>query len=353
MKPCGSFGSNALHALFLWSLALPCADAIASPPALELLTTIPMPNVKGRIDHFAADAARHRLFVAALGNDTVEVIDTEHDGRRTISGLGEPQGVLYAPDENRLVIANGSAGRVDFVDGTSLRTVAQVTGLDDADNVRWLPASHTVIVGYGKGALRMLDVTGRSRGDIPLPGHPESFQVDPDNRRIYVNVPSAHAVLVVDLEARRAVARWPTPQASGNFPMALDLQGRRLFVGARSPAVLLVYDLEGGNVVARLPIGGDTDDVYFDVQRKRVYVICGAGRVDVIRQDSPDKYVLEQSVETSPRARTGVFVPEEGRLYVAVPESAKSRARLLATASIERGPAGALKSLCCRTAIGV
>lgn len=273
---------------------------------------------------------RHRLFVAALGNNTVEVVDTENPGRRTIGGLGEPQGVLYAPDENRLVIANGSAGRIDFMDGMSLNAVARVAGLDDADNVRWLPASHTVIVGYGKGALRMLDVMGRSRADIPLPGHPESFQVDPDNNRVYVNVPSAHAVVVVDLEARRAVARWPTPQASANFPMALDVQGRRLFVGARSPAVLLVYDLETGNVVARLPIGGDTDDVYFDVQRKRLYVICGAGKVDVFRQQSPDKYVVEQSVDTSARARTGLFVPEEARLYVAVPASAKSPARLLA-----------------------
>lgn len=324
-----SFGPNALRALFFGSLALTCASAIASPPALELAATIPMPNVKGRIDHFAADPTRHRLFVAALGNDTVEVIDTGHNERKTISGLGEPQGVLYVPDENRLVIANGSAGRVDFVDGTSLHTVARVTGLDDADNVRWLPASRTVIVGYGKGGLRMLDLTGNSRADIPLPGHPESFQVDPQNKRVYVNVPSAHAVVVVDLETLRAVARWPTPQASANFPMALDLQGSRLFVGARSPAVLLVYDLATGNVVARLPIGGDTDDVYFDSQRKRLYVICGAGKVDVIRQESPDEYVLEQSVNTSPRARTGVFIPEEARLYVAAPESGKSPARLL------------------------
>jgi DNA-binding beta-propeller fold protein YncE len=310
--------------------ALATTMAAAAQPALELVDTIAMPGVKGRIDHLAADTAGHRVFVAALGNDTVEVVDTEDHGRRTITGLGEPQGVLYVPVEDRLVIADGGAGRVDFIEGTSLRTVEQIGPLDDADNVRWLAAKHAVLVGYGKGALRLLDVTtGKSAGDIPLPGHPESFQVDTARNRVYVNVPSAHAVVVADLETRRVVARWPTPQVSANFPMALDLEHRRLFVGARSRAILLVYDTDGGKVVARVPIGGDTDDVYYDGRRKRVYAVCGAGTVEVIRQESPDKYTVEQSVGTAPRARTGLFVSQEARLYVAAPASAGSPARLL------------------------
>ena len=304
--------------------------ATAAPSALELVATIPLADVKGRIDHLAADAGGLHVFVAALGNDTVEMVDTQHSGRQTIRGLGEPQGVLYLPDHNRLVIANGSAGRVDFVDVATLGSVARVAGLEDADNVRWYAPADAVLVGYGKGALRLLDVAGKSGTDIRLPGHPESFQIDPDHKRAYVNVPSAHAVVVVDLEAGRATTRWPTPDASANFPMAIDLQGRRLFVGARSPAVLLVYDLENGNVVARVPIGGDTDDVYYDAQRRRVYVICGAGQVDVIRQESPDQYVVEQSVSTLPRARTGLFVPEGSTLYVAAPASGGTTARLLA-----------------------
>jgi hypothetical protein len=111
--------------------------------------------------------------------------------------------------------------------------------------------------------------------------------------------------------------------------MALDSEGGRLFVGARSPAVVLVYDIESGNVVARLPIGRDTDDLYFDARRKRLYVVCGEGKVDVIRQEAPDRYVLEQSMATAPRARTGLFVPEEGKLYVASPASGASPARLM------------------------
>jgi DNA-binding beta-propeller fold protein YncE len=311
-------------------LALLARAGMAAPVPLQLVATIPMPGVKGRIDHLAADSDRHRLFVAALGNDTVEVLDTRGRTRHTIAGLGAPQGLLYVPDSDQLVIANGGAGRVDIVDATSLEFVERIPGLDDADNVRWSPADRIAIVGYGKGGLRLIDpASGQSRGDIRLPGHPESFQLDPVTHRVYVNVPAAHAVVVVDLATRRAVARWETPYASSNFPMALDVQGRRLFVAARSPAVLLVYDADTGSIVSRLPVCGDADDVFFDDDRKRVYVVCGEGRVDVVRQEMTNRFSVEQSVATAQGARTGLFVPAEGSLFIAAPARGKLPARVL------------------------
>ena len=146
---------------------------------------------------------------------------------------------------------------------------------------------------------------------------------------MFVNVPSAHAIVVVDRVNREVLAQWETPGVSGNFPMALDERGRRLFVGARSPAAMLVYDIDTGKVVARLSIGGDTDDLFFDEERKRVYAICGEGKVDVFRQETPDRYVREGSIGTVARARTGLFVAEEGKLYVAAPASGGSPARVL------------------------
>ena len=308
-------------------LALGAANAAAQAP-LGLVATIPMPDVKGRIDHLSVDVKGHRLFVAALGNDTVEVLDTQRGQRRSIAGLGEPQGVLYLA--NRLFIANGSAGRVDVVDATSLRTLGRIDGMADADNVRYDAAAQKVVVGYGKGALRFIDPdTGESAAEIALPGHPESFQVERAGRRAFVNVPSAHAVVVVDLGKRAVVATWGTGATFANFPMALDEASHRLFVGTRMPAALLVLDTESGKVVAKLSIASDTDDVYFDAERKRIYVVCGEGKVDVIRQVTPDSYVVEESIKTAARARTGLYVPEESRLYVAAPANATSSARVL------------------------
>jgi len=142
-------------------------------------------------------------------------------------------------------------------------------------------------------------------------------------------VPTAHQIAVADRAKREVVATWRVSGAGRNFPMALDEEGRRLFVGAREPPLLLVYDIDGGKVVATVPIGGDTDDLFFDRERKRVYVVCGEGRVDVLRQESRDRYVPEASIQTAARARTGLFVSEMSKLFVAAPAAGSSPARLL------------------------
>jgi len=312
------------------------AAAVLSHPAhagpdelLELVKNIPMTAVSGRIDHFGVDAAGGRLFVAALGNDTLEVIDLKASRRaRSIPGFGEPQGVLYVPKLDRLYVANGSASRVDVLDGTSLARIRSIEGLEDADNLRYDGAAQKVYVGYGKGALKILDAaTGDASGDIALAGHPESFQLEQAGARIFVNVPTARQVAVVDRAKRAVVAAWKV-SAAGNFPMALDESGRRLFVGARNPGVLLVYDIDTGKVVAEQTIGGDTDDLFFDAARRLIYVVCGEGRIDVVQQQDADRYALRGSVRTAPRARTGLWVPDTGRLYVAAPASGGSPAQV-------------------------
>ena len=256
----------------------PLVHAAGEPP-LALVATIPMPDVKGRIDHLDADVKGHRLFIAVLGNNTVEVLDVGASRHaKSIPGFGEPQGLAYLPDSNRLYVANGSAGRVDVLDGGSLAPLQRIAKLDDADNVRYDSAQRAVVVGYGRGALRIIHADGvESAADIPLSGHPESFQLERNGNRAFVNVPSAGHVAVVDRAKRAVIATWEVPEARENFPMALDEKGRRLFVGTRSPGTMLVYDTDSGKVIAKLQIGGDTDDIFFD----RVAIACtsSAGKV--------------------------------------------------------------------------
>jgi len=319
------------YVLSLIFLLWPLVSLAASAP-VELTETIQLPSVKGRIDHFSFDVKHRRLFVAALGNDTVEVVDLKGARReRSLAGFGEPQGVLYLPEFDRLYVASGSGNRLDILDGSSLSRVKSVAGLDDADNVRYDAKARKVYVGYGKGSLRVLDAaTGDSAGDIRLSGHPESFQMEARGQRIFVNVPTARHVAVVDRTKAAVIATWPVPDAAANYPMALDEAGRRLFVGARKPAVVLVYDIDTGKVVGRQPIGGDVDDLFFDSARKRLYAVCGEGRIDVVRQEGPDRYSLQGTIQTSPRARTGLLVPEEARLFVAAPARGASPAKVLA-----------------------
>ena len=313
------------------ALLIMILGAAARAAPLEQIGSIPMPGVKGRIDHFTIDLATRRLFVAALGNGTVEVFDLQANRHaRSIAGFGEPQGLLYVPATRRLFVANGTADRVDVLDGESLRTIKRIDRLSDADNLRYDAAAGNVVVGYGTGALRFMDrASGDTVREIAVPGHPESFQLENNGTRIFVNLRGERYLAVVDREKGRVIDTWDLAGTRAHFPMALDPEGKRLFVGARSPAAMLVYDTASGKIASKLPICGDTDDIFFDKQRKRLYVVCGEGKIDVFVEGSSGKFAREARLETARGARTGLFVPEYQRLYVAAPAAGPAPARLL------------------------
>jgi len=299
--------------------------------AMELAATIEVRGVKGRIDHFALDPATRHVFIAALDNGSVEVIHADRKYHASIPGFGQPQGMAYVPASHRLFVANGAAGRVEVIDVSTLTVRQRIVGLDQADHIRYDHAMRSVVVGYGNGALAILDAArGELVARLEMPGHPEAFEMEQRGPRGFVNVPSAGKVVVFDRLNLRVIESWDVPGATDNYSMALDEGGRRLFVGTRSPALMLAYDIDTGRVVARVPMCKDADDMYFDADRKRIYAICGEGRVDVIRQQSPDRYVQEGSVDTASKARTGILVPEEGRLYVAAPATGSLPARIFA-----------------------
>ena len=302
-------------------------------PALELVQTVPLPDVRGRIDHLGVDVDGERLFVAALGNDTVEVVDLR-SGRRTIrlEHLREPQGVGYVADTKQLFVANGGSGRVDVFAGPELAAAAHVERLEDADNVRYDGDGNRIFVGYGR-AMAVIDAaSSKLLRRIELAGHPESFQLESSGPRIFINVPTAGQIAVVDRRDGSAIATWSLGDMKANFPMALDEPDRRLFVATRRPAALLVYDIDNGRRIASLPIGGDADDLFFDAEHKRIYAICGQGVVDVVQQRDPDRYETAVRLTTMPGARTGLFVPSRKTLYVAVPAHAASPAEIRAYA---------------------
>jgi DNA-binding beta-propeller fold protein YncE len=307
------------------------ADMRAADTApLRLAQTIPLPGVKGRFDHFAGDPAGHKLIVAALGNNTGEVLDVAAFKRlHTIAGLQKPQGALILSEPRRCYFANGGDGTLRAFADASYAPASQLGGLDDADNVRFDAAAKLIYVGYGAGALAVTDpVANRLLRTIPLPAHPESFQLEPNGPRIFVNVPDKQEVAVVDRGQGKVVARWPMGKWQANFPMALDPAGQRLFVGCRSPARLVVLDTAQGTPVADLEISGDTDDLFFDAKRQRLYISCGEGFIDVIQRRDPDHYARVTRIVTRAGARTSFFSPELDQLFLAVPERGGHEAEL-------------------------
>jgi DNA-binding beta-propeller fold protein YncE len=312
----------ALVAAALVALALPQAST-----PLALVATIELPGVEGRIDHLAFDPERSHLFLAALGNNSVEVLDTQAGKHlQHLPQFEEPQGIAFLPDAHAVAVANGQGAGAQIIDAGDFHPLRTVPLGDDSDNVRYDASAKRFYVGYGAGALAAIDpADGRVIGRAPLAGHPESFQLEAAGPRIYVNVPSAGHIAVVDRATMRVDTTWPVTAAKANYPMALDEVGKRLFVGCRRPAVVLVYDTFSGKQVSSFPIVGDTDDVFFDATRKRLYVTGGDGFVDAFSTDG-GKYERLAHIATAAGARTSLFVSQQSRLYVAVPHRGAQRA---------------------------
>jgi DNA-binding beta-propeller fold protein YncE len=301
------------------SLVWPAATSAqtASPP-LILEVKIPLGEVSGRIDHLGIDLKRQRLLVAELGNGSLGVVDLAAGKVLSrIAGMSEPQGVAYVRSSDSVFVANAGDGSMRVLRGEDLTPIGRIDLGDDADNVRVDAARNRVLVGYGKGALAEIDPVRLSKiADIRLKAHPEGFQIDETGTQVFVNVPDVREISVVDL-ATGSTGSLPTQGAGSNFPMAIDGEAHRFLVVFRNPPTLMVLSSQDGHVVAKAETCGDADDVFVDRKRRRVYVSCGEGVVDVFEPDEAGYQRLAR-VPTVPGARTSLFVPELDRLFVAV-----------------------------------
>ena len=241
------------------------------------------------------------------------------DGRkvsRRLEGFDEPQGIAYSPQTDTLYVASGGDGVLSSFRGAQLESAGKLDLGDDADNVRIDREQQRVYVGVGGGNLTVVDgASFKKIAEIELKGHPESFQLESEGSRTYVNVPDAREVAVIDRKAGKQVGSWPTSALRSNYPMALDSPHGRVFVAFRQPATLVSYDAASGAVQERIEICGDADDIFVDARRGRIYVVCGQGVIDVLREGDRTSRIAR--VATSSGARTALFSPELDRLFVA------------------------------------
>jgi len=313
---------------FLIAALLGGATAPAAEPPLVLESKIPLGAVNGRIDHLAVDVGGERLFVAELGNDSVGVVDLKA-GRllQTLGGLAEPQGVGYVAALDTLVVASAGDGSLRAFTGAELQPAWRLDFGDDADNIRVDAGAGLVFMGYGGGAIAVIDPRRRAKlAEIALKAHPEAFVLEPGGQRLFVNVPSAREIAIIDRAQGRQVAAWPVRDAAQNFPIAFDAAARRVLTVFRQPPRLAAY-AEDGTALAKVATCGDADDVFVDARRGRVYVSCGEGAVDVFeRRDAG--YDRIGRIATMTGARTSLFVPELDRLYLAVRATAAAPAAI-------------------------
>lgn len=299
------------------------------PPPLALETRIPLGAVQGRIDHMAIDPGHQLLYVAELGNNSVAVVDlVERDVAHRIGGLSEPQGIAYHAGTGTLYVANAGDGSLRLFQAFDFKPLGRIDLGADADNIRVDRWRDRLVVGHGKGALAVIDPASRRKvGDMPLEGHPESFQFDETGKRIFVNIPGANQMAALDAVTGQKVTLFESAGASSNFAMAVDPDRHRLLVAFRNPARLVSFDMASGKREASLESCRDADDIFVDARRERLYVSCGEGAIDVFGATGSG-YERIARIPTVAGARTSLFVPGSDRLYLAVRATASEPAAI-------------------------
>ena len=286
---------------------------------LKLEKEIALPGVNGRIDHMAVNLTNKVLYVAALGNNTVEVIDLNKGVViRSIKGVEEPQGIAYIPEQNEIAVASGANGDCVFFNAATFENVATIHLAGDADNVRYDAAERKMYVGYGNGGMALIDpVAHKQIGNVKLPAHPESFQLDKKNNKLYVNLPDDHSIAVIDLKSFRVAATWKIGKYSANFPMTLDTSSNLVFVGYRHPAMLVSYNAVTGNEQSSVALVGDVDDVFFYQKEQVFFASGGDGYINVFKKENNAGFTKIADIRTRAGARTSLLIPSLQMLMVA------------------------------------
>lgn len=298
---------------------------------LSLEKEIALPNVKGRIDHIDINVKDQVAYIAALGNNTLEVVDLK-SGKVTgsIKGLDEPQGVAYISKHEEILVANGGTGECGFYNAATLKKTGSIKLVDDADDVRYDADADKIYVGYGSGGIAIIDGASHKQvGDIKLSAHPESFQLDAKISKLWVNLPGSGMVAVADLKTLKQTAKWSRLLPRSNFPMAYDEEQHRIIVGYRLPAKLIIYNSESGKEIFNAPMVGDVDDLYWDKAGKQIFISGGGGSVNIFKQTGASAYQKIADIKTRKGARTSSLVPELGLFLIAARADGDQQAALL------------------------
>jgi DNA-binding beta-propeller fold protein YncE len=308
----------------LTAMILAPSVTAADPPPLERVRTIALKGPAGGLDHLAVDAKRGRLFVANTVNGTLDIVDLKAGKLlKQVPGQGRIRGIDYSPEADRIFVGNGDGGVCNTFDAENYELVKGVPLGEDADNVRYNPRTQRIYVVHTDKELSVIDAKDYTvRSPIALPTNLGAFKLEAGRPRLYVNAKEGN-VVVIDTEKDEVIGRFPVAPAGVNAAVAIDEPNHRLFIGCRTNPALVVMDSDTGRIVASVPIPGDVDDLSFDARNGRIYASCGEGAIAVIRQIDADRYESLGTIATVKRARTSIFNPDTGELYLAVPRSAE------------------------------
>lgn len=304
------------------SLAICTCWSMAPAAELELTQTIALKGKPGGLDHLALDAKRERLLVANKVNNTLDVVDLKAGKLlRQVTNQTGVQGIAYAADVDRIYVGLATNGLCNVLDGETYKAVKTIKFADDCDNVRYNSKTQLVYVAHAEKSLGVISAkTNALKADIKLSASAESFVLEEKRPRIYLATPSPCQLIVIDTDKNEVIAEYPVKAASNAHPVALDETNHRVYLGCRKEPKIVVMDTETGKEVADVAIPENVDDVYFDAGRKRIYASCGEGVIAVLKVVDANHVEVIEKIPTAKGAKTCLYVPSTGKLYLAVPK---------------------------------
>jgi DNA-binding beta-propeller fold protein YncE len=303
----------------------------ASDCSLTETERISLPNIPGRLDHMAFSADLRLLIVAARNNNSLAVANTTTMKLDKVAGgFSLPNAVAFVNQDKALVVTNGGNGTVLIIDPLTFGTLAKVDLQSNADNMVVNLAAARLYVGYGSGGVAFISMANwKVIQSAPLVGHPEAIRLEENGSKLFVNVPAGNYVAVLDKNSGQTLGSLLITNATGVFPMALDEAHHILFVGSRAPAKLIMIDTLTGAEVAELNVPGDADDIFYDAGNGCVFVSSGSGYVTAVKEITPSSFMVAQTIQTYPGARTSLLDARSGLYFLAVPQSQNASAMVI------------------------
>ena len=322
---------NKLAIILILPLALVGCAPSDTVESLSLQNTINLPNVHERIDHMDFDSKTNRLFVGALENDSLEIIDAKQ-GKiiKSIKNLGGPQGVVYVEQYSTIYVSCRNNGDLVAIDSNTYLPRNKISFSDEADNLHYLKSSDELLLGYGNGGLAIVDPSDLSvKGKVELDGHPEGIVGEEDGNLVYVNVPGSDTVYTIDRKTYKIVEKNKSNGVSSNFPIALNEKEDVLAYYTRVPNQVVFMNPKTGTLLRTYSGTSDVDDMFFEPKTGFLYLIGGNGRVEVVSLDKDKEVRLVSKTITGSGARTGLLSTDSSQLFVAVPEKNGESAKIL------------------------
>jgi hypothetical protein len=327
--------------LYWWLgvVVLCCQGHTQTSPQLVLVNTIPLAGYAGSFDHFAFDATRNRVLLAAEDHATVEVFDLRTGAHlHTLRGFDKPHSILVRPGATTILVTDSGAFKSQLLGASTYQKIhnlhlalgANCLLYDERKNRVYITAGGDRVHLPGSTLLAVNPNTGAVLRSVSLPSvHLQPMALDQATNRLFVNMADKNRVAVLDSDSLRIVTEWKIDVAMGNSPIAFDGDHHRLLVVCANPGMLVVLNSDTGKITNAISVPADADDMDYDIASHRLFIPGGDGLLGVYDVNDPDHVKQVGRIATRKGARTGLLIPSQHRYVLAAPAAGQDTAQVM------------------------